>query len=505
LLAPPASHQVLSIEGIPNMPASGRTAVVLGASIAGLLAARVLADFYGNVILVERDVLPEQPVTRRGVPQGAMPHIVAARGMRIMGELFPGLPDELVAGGAQVWDDGDLSRLSMSLSGHRLTQSGKIPDPESVNVYYAHRTFLESALRRRVLGIPNVEMLQGHDAVRLTSTPRQDRVTGVVIAKRESAAETVVTADLVVDATGRGSRTPVFLDELGYGRPREDELKVHVTYAGLPVRLPPGALREFFTLVGPEPTRPMAFAMCAGEQDTYLLAIQTVAGRKAPTDHASLLGYVAELAPPHVFAAVSRAEPLADVAQYRFPSTRWRRYDQLKRTPGGLIVMGDAVCSLNPLYGQGMSVAAVEALVLRDCLRRGDRNLPRRFFRRCAKEVRGPWQAAVSSDLALPQIAGKRSVSVRIGNAYLERVLIAAENDPLLVQQFLRVMHMIAPQSSLFRPSTMMRVFRRSPRADTGDAVAIDPSRTGSPNVAAGSQFHADTVGARRHEDTRDA
>jgi 2-polyprenyl-6-methoxyphenol hydroxylase-like FAD-dependent oxidoreductase len=487
------------------MPASGQTAVVLGASIAGLLAARVLADFYGTVKVVERDVLPEQPVTRRGVPQGALPHIAAARGMQIMSDLFPGLPDELVAGGARVWNDGDLSRVSMSFSGHPFQKSGTIPDPQAIVVYYAHRTFLEWSLRRRVLAIPNIEILQGHDAVRLTSTPRHERVTGIVMAERESGTETYVAADLVVDATGRGSRTPVFLDQLGYGRPREDELKVQVTYAGLPVRMPAGTVREFVTLVGPVPTRPRAFAMFAGEADTYLVAIQTLAGHKVPTDHAALLDCAADMVSPDVLAALRRAEPLADLTQYRFPSNRWRRYDQLKRTPGGLIVMGDAFCNFNPLYGQGMSVAAIEALILRECLRKGDRNLPRRFFRRCAKEVRGPWQAAVSSDLALPQIAGKRSVSVRIGNAYLERVLIAAENDPLLVQQFLRVMHLIDPVSRLFRPSTMLRVFRRSPRVGSGDAVAIDPLRTGSPNVPSSVQFHPDTVGARRHEDARDA
>ena len=487
------------------MPGSGQTAVVLGASIAGLLAARVLADFYGTVKVVERDVLPEQPVTRRGVPQGALPHIAAARGMQIMSDLFPGLPDELVAGGARVWNDGDLSRLSMSFSGHPFQRSGTIPDPQAIVVYYAHRTFLEWSLRRRVLAIPNIEMLHGHDAVRLTSTPGHERVTGIVMAERESGAETDVAADLVVDATGRGSRTPVFLDQLGYGRPREDELKVHVTYAGLPVRMPAGAVREFVTLVGPVPTRPSAFAMFAGEGDTYMLAIQTLAGRKVPTDHAALLDCVADMVSPDVLATIRRAEPLADVTKYRFPSNRWRRYDQMKRTPGGLIVMGDAFCNFNPLYGQGMSVAAIESLILRGCLQKGDRDLPRRFFRRCAKELRGPWRAAVSSDLSLPQIAGKRSVSVRIGNAYLERVLIAAENDPLLVQQFLRVMHLIDPVSRLFRPSTMLRVFRRSPHADTGDTVAIDPLRTASPNALFGKQFHPRPVGARRHEDARDA
>ena len=184
---------------------------------------------------------------------------------------------------------------------------------------------------------------------------------------------------------------------------------------------------------------------------------------------------------PDVLATIRRAEPLADVTQYRFPSNRWRRYDKLKRTPGGLIVMGDALCSLNPLYGHGMSVAAIEALILRDCLRQGDRNLPRRFFRRCAKKIREPWRAAVSADLALPQIAGKRTLSVRIGNAYLERVLSAAENDPVLIQQFLRVMHLIDPVSSLFRPSTMLRVFRS------------DPLPTRALNMPSSTEFRADT------------
>ena len=190
------------------------------------------------------------------------------------------------------------------------------------------------------------------------------------------------------------------------------------------------------------------------------------------------------MASPDVLAALRRAEPLADLTQYRFPSNRWRRYDKMKRMPGGLIVTGDALCNLNPLYGHGMSMAAIEALVLRDCLRHGDQNLVRRFFRRCAKEIRAPWRAAVSSDLALPQIAGKRTVSVRVSNAYLDRVLNAAENDPVLIQQFLRVMHLIDPVSSLFRPSTVLRVFRRSSPAT-------------SPNKASSKEFHADAVGAR--------
>lgn len=456
--------------------------MVLGASVAGLLAARVLADFYRTVTIVERDVLPERPVSRRGVPQGALPHIPAARGMQIMGELFPGFLDELVLAGAKVWNDGDLSRLCVSFNGHRLLSSGNIPDPSSVSMYYVHRPFLEWSLRRRVTTIANVQIVQGHDAVGLRSTRNGDRVTGVVAARRDSGAQIDLTADLVVDATGRGSRAPVFLDALGYPRPREDTLTVNVTYAGVPIRLRPETLREYIAFAAPQPDRPRGYAMFAGHGDTYMLAVQTVAGHKAPADHASLLDSLAEMAPPHVLAAARRAEPLADVTRYRFPSNRWRRYDKSARTPDGLLVIGDALCNFNPLYGQGMSVAAIEALVLRDCLRHGDRDLPRRFFRRSAKDIRVAWRAAVSSDLALPQIAGRRPASIRIANAYMERVLASAESDPALVQQFMRSLNMIDRPSRLLRPSMVLRAFKASRnRGGAGTDLGQKPEISSQP------------------------
>lgn len=461
-------------------PTLGETAVVLGASIGGLLAARVLAEFYNSVTVVERDILPDGPMPRRGVAQADLPHLPAARGVQIMGELFPGFVDELVAGGARVWNDGDLSRLWVSFGGHRLLRSGTIPDPESIVSYYVSRPYIEWILRRRVYSISNVEILQAHDVMRLTSSPKGNRVTGVAVAQRDSGAEKTLTADLVVDATGRGSRTPVFLDDLGYPRPGEDQLTVHVSYAGLPVRIPPGALREYIAFSGPEPGRPRCFAMFAGENDTYRLAVQTVAGQKPPADRAALLDCLADMAPPHVLDAARRAEPLADMTHYRFPSNRWRRYDQLARTPGGLIVVGDALCNFNPLYGQGMSVAAIEALILRQCLQRGDRDLPRRYFRASAKEIRVAWQAAVASDLALPQIAGKRPLSIRIINAYLERVQAAAETDPAVVQQFLRSMNLVDPPCYFLRPSTMLRVLTKSRK----QAVVENATRIGEKREA---------------------
>lgn len=458
------------------MPELGENALVLGASIAGLLAARVLADFYGSVTVVERDVLPDGPVIRRGVPQGGLPHIPAPRGAQILSEMFPGFLDELAAGGARVWNDGDLSRLCVSFGGHRLLRTGTIPDPGSVVIHYAHRPFLESIVRRRVYAIPNVEIVDGHDVVRLTSTPQSDRVTGAAVAQRLSGAEKILTADLVVDATGRGSRVPLFLDELGYRRPREDQLTVHVAYAGIPIHVKQGMWRENIAFAAPEPRCPRGFAMFAGENNICMLAVQTVAGQQPPVDRGALLECLADIAPPHVLAVARSAEPLANVTQYRFPSNRWRRYDRLTRTPDALLVVGDALCSFNPLYGQGMSVAAIEATILRDCLQQGNRDLPQRYFRASAREIRTPWRAAVGSDLALPQIQGKRPMSVRVTNAYLDRVLEAAETDPAVVQQFLRLITMLDPPSQLLHPSTMLRVVK-APRKRSLTGISKSASK----------------------------
>jgi 2-polyprenyl-6-methoxyphenol hydroxylase-like FAD-dependent oxidoreductase len=463
---------------------SRERAVVLGASMGGLLAARVLADFYDTVTVVERDVLPSDAANRRGVPQGQHGHAVLPRCSQVLDELFPGFLDELVASGVPVWDDGDLAKVDLSVGGHQFCRTGSLRNRDSYQ-YYPSRPFLESQLRQRVQAIPNIKLLDGHDIAGLTSN--RDRVTGARVVNRNGGGESSLPADLVVDATGRGSRTPAFLETLGYGRPREDELVVHLAYASQLLRIPPGTLDVGIFAVFPEPGRPTTFAFVGYEDDTWMLTLGGMLGQQPPTERAEMLEFGKHLAPASALAALRDAEPLEEPAQYRVPSNRWRRYDKMHRMPDGLIVFGDAICSFNPIYGQGMTVASIEAIVLRDCMRRGDRDLPRRFFRASAKKIRVAWQMAVGSDLALPEVVGPHPLSMRMTNSYVDRVLAAAETDPVVAEQFLRVSGMIDPPTRLARPSFIFRVARThlrrrtngSRRHDSADTLTAPAESTG--------------------------
>jgi 2-polyprenyl-6-methoxyphenol hydroxylase-like FAD-dependent oxidoreductase len=459
----------------------GDHAVVLGASIAGLLAARVLADAYERVTVVERDPLPTTAEHRRGVSQGRHAHLLLPRGAQILDELFPGLLDDLVAGGAPVIRD--LAEFRFSPAGHLLRLEGRPADPF---ICQASRPYLEGHVRARVRALPTVEIVDRCEVVGLVTTAARDRVTGVRILRRDAGgAEETVDADLVLDATGRGGRTPVWLATMGYDQPPEERLTIQLRYATRQLRLRPGALRgQKFVTIGAEPGRPTGFVLFAQEQDRWILTAIGYDGHHPPTDPESFLAFVETAAPPDVFTAIRDAEPLDDIVAYRFPANLRRRYERVRRFPAGLLVLGDALCSTNPAYALGMSAAALQAAALQDTLAGGDRQLARRFFRAAAKPVNLAWQLAVGADLALPQVQGPRPLPVRVINAYVNRVLTAAERDPAVAERFFRVASLQDPATRLFRPSTARRVVlgnlrrRPEPAIDTATRVPISGPRT---------------------------
>ena len=449
----------------------GHHAVVLGASMGGLLAARVLADFYQNVTVVERDVLPTDTANRRGVPQGRHAHALLRRGGQIIDELFPGFLDELVAAGTPVIADGDLSKIWMSVRGHQLVRVGMARDRQAMTMYIPSRPLLECHVRRRLSAIPNVTILGGLDAAEMTSTSDGNSVTGVRVIDRDSGAERKLTADLVVDAMGRGAHTPAFLESLGYGRPVEDHIVMRTCYASQQLRIPPGTVEQLVG-ISAAPGRPTGMFLLGYENDTWMFTVFGMVGHEPPGDLTGMLSFAQEYGPAHVLAAVRAAEPLGEVTRHRMPSSQWRRYDKMRRFPDGLLVCGDAICSFDPTYGQGMTVSALDAVALRDCLRRGRHNLARRYFRATAKSIGVAWRMGAGSDLAFPEVEGRRSLSTRASNRLADWVFTACESDAVIVEKFFRVNNLIDPPVRLMHPSFISRVAAVNLRRRQGDHAA---------------------------------
>ena len=320
----------------------------------------------------------------------------------------------------------------------------------------------------------------------IATTPDGRRVAGARVLRRaDGSAEEVLGAELVVDATGRGSRTPVWLDTLGYERPKREQVKIELGYASRTYRMRPDALGGDLAVVqAATPKHPRAGALQVLEDDRGLLTLAGILGDHPPTDPAGFLDFARSLQFPDIYEAIRDAEPLGDPVSFRFPASVRHRYEWLNRFPDGLLVVGDAVCSFNPIYGQGMSVAALEALTLRRHLQRGMEPRPHRFFRDIARAIDVPWDIAVGGDLIFPGVQGRRSPKVRLVSAYLARLHAAAAHDASLASAFVRVAGLVARPESLLRPRVALRVLRASlhPAAETVAAPSTE-TPSGRPDI----------------------
>ena len=204
---------------------------------------------------------------------------------------------------------------------------------------------------------------------------------------------------------------------------------MRLVYSSQLLRIPPGTLNEQLVLVGPFPGRPTGMALFGYENDTWMFTLLGMAGHEPPDEPTAMLAFADGLAQAHVLAAISAAEPLSEVCRFRYPQSRWRRYDKMRAFPAGLLVLGDAFCSFNPIYGQGMTVAALQAQALHQCLRRGVNDLALRYFRVAARPVGVAWRFAAGGDLNLPEVDGPRPLSTRLTNRYVDWLLAAAETD----------------------------------------------------------------------------
>ena len=427
----------------------GGYAVVAGAGMAGLLAARVLADYFHQVILIEKDPLPDGPVARKGVPQANHIHNLHEAGRKTLEDLFPGFSEDLIAAGGNRIDINSDSRVF--IEGDVLAHgSGQLP------MYCASRPLFELVTRRRVDDIENVSLRENCQFVDYLVGEAAADVEGISI--RQDGRTESIPADLVVDATGRTSRTPGWLAEHDYPTPAVDEVHIDVAYSTACVNRPADAQQTRVVL--PNPPRKRGGGMFPVENGRWMMTLFGVHGEHAPAEPGGFADFAASLPVPD-FKRVIDEHGLASetIEQYPFPSNRRVRYEEVDRFPDGLVVIGDGIASFNPIYGQGMSVAALEAVQLHHALAAdGTDDLAHRFFQRAETVVDDAWMLAVGADFQFPQTTGPKPTGTDLVNTYLSRLLRKGRTDGEVADAFNRVIIMEERPTSLFRPGILWRV-----------------------------------------------
>lgn len=452
-------------------------AIVIGGSMAGLLACRVLSDYFDHVTLIERDRFPEEPAPRKGVPQSYHLHTLLMQGLIILEELFPGLQDELIAAGASLLDVGeDMAWLSPA--------GWEVRFPSNIKTLACSRNLLEWSVRRRVATCPKVSFIQKAEVTTLLSNADNTHVVGARIRWRnlpqlDPKSEELLHADLVVDASGRSSKAPLWLTTLGYMPPQETKVNSFLGYASRVYQRLPELHSEWQSLLiyAAPPSITRGGGILPLEGNCWIVSLYGVGGDYPPTDEAGFLEFARSLRNPMLYNAIQEAEPRSPIFGYHPTGNCLRHYERLSYLPEGLVVLGDAACTFNPLYAQGMTTAALGAMTLNQCLldqpwRRGDgtyTGLTQRFQKKLAKVNAAPWLLATSEDFRVHETeGGTPDWAIRLMHGYMDQVMQLTTEDAKVRFVLLEVLNMLKPPTALFRPSILIQLLRQRFRSTVG-------------------------------------
>ncbi|EFH84713.1 NAD(P)/FAD-dependent oxidoreductase [Ktedonobacter racemifer] len=441
-------------------------ALVIGGGIAGLLAARVLVKHFHHVTLVERDHYPQEPIFRPGVPQGRQVHTLLLRGQQALETLFPGLGKKLLAHGAIAHDYGN---ESLYYYGGRCPH---IP-PTLLQGWTSSRLLLEWQIRQELLGYHSLCFKEGYEVMGLVASAEKKQVTGVRIRERthtppESREISQITADLVVDASGSSSLAPRWLEELGYDAPKETIVDTLVGYATR-FYMPP-AQRNDWKLIAIQGTQQSqrGGVLMAIEGNRWMVVLAGTKKDYPSTREEEFLTFARSLPDPTLYEAIKEATPISPIYGYRHTANRIRHFEQLQQYPEQFLVLGDAACCFNPIYGQGMTVAALEALMLDVCLGESSRQqgFAHRFQRKVAHAIATPWQLATAA--ALP--GTKESLTGRVSRWYLEHLISLLPTDQATWLTFLEVIHMLRSPLALMHPRIVAKVLTARKRISSPES-----------------------------------
>jgi 2-polyprenyl-6-methoxyphenol hydroxylase-like FAD-dependent oxidoreductase len=477
-------------------------AVVIGGSIAGLCAARVLSDVFERVTVLDRDTYPDEAQHRKGIPQSRHPHALLDGGRRQLERLFPGFVAKMLAGGALELDPGrDMAFLRAGGWAPRRTTPNTL--------LFSSRVLIESVIRKLSARHENVRYIENTEVTGLVASDHPRRVTGVRM-RKAGGKTSELQADLVVDASGRATHAADWLRELGLPAPQQTVVDADSGYSTRWYQGPSEAERpaewwwrclwlEPIIEGAARPEEEYFGVLFPVEGDRWIVTTASWGGRKLPRDPESFERTISKLRTPVLADAIARAQPISQVYARRAMQNSWRHYERWSVELPGFIATGDATCGFNPVYGQGMTSAAFCATVLERCLRREDpasARFVRRFFREQAKFLSVPWMMATSRDRQQARVIDSDDTATpsRLGQLvrrgatfYLGQVALAAARDPLVNRRLFDVINLsVRPSALLFDPRIHARVawarFRQllaPPIADDGEIPAYPPAPTG--------------------------
>ncbi|HKE60714.1 MAG TPA: FAD-dependent monooxygenase [Pyrinomonadaceae bacterium] len=463
-----------SSTAVPGSPQrrERRHALVIGSSMAGMLAARVLSDHFSSVTILERDSLTAETEHRRGIPQAQHLHALLARGLQIIEQLFPGIGEELVHAGAVPLETGsDVAWLTPAGWG-KYFQS-------NLQILSFTRPFLDKYIRRRLVQIENIKIIPDCDVVALVSNSKRNGVSGVTVKLcceddsaagdvRPPQAERFIDADLVVDASGRHSRAPQWLKALGYQAPRETVVNAFIGYATRLYERPAASNASWkaILLQSAPPENPRAGLLFPIEKNRWILTIAGGGRDYPPTDEREFINFIESLRSSLLFDVLRDAKPISPIRSYRNTENRLRHYDEMSSFPGNFVLLGDSVCAFNPVYGQGMTVAAMDAMELDRAVSTWkkesfDAEFGRRFQRKLAKIQKLPWSLATGEDFRYRETEGaKAGFMGHLMHSYIDKLVALTTRDITVRAVWLRVFQMLEPPSRLFQPRILAKVLR---------------------------------------------
>jgi 2-polyprenyl-6-methoxyphenol hydroxylase-like FAD-dependent oxidoreductase len=445
----------------------GAQAVVIGGSLAGLMTARVLADYFDAVNVLERDHIDDQPTPHQSIPQGNHLHVLLLGGQRVMASLYPGFVEQLIGLGAVRCRAGKEVAFYPP-TGKAFSLTGTVREPRDLgfDLTCQSRGLLEYCVRQCTLRYPNIMFARGSTVQGLAC--EDGRVRGVHYT-RSGEAQALAT-DLVVDAGGRRSQTPRWLTELGFQAPVETAIGVDIGYASTKFHVPEDydAPEGLLVYTGPPPDFPDGAIMQIIEHRTWHLTMGGRFGNYPPHDASGFLAFAKALHTPKLYDLIKDAERVADIATYRFPTSLRRHYERLTAFPKGLLVLGDAISSFNPVYGQGMSSAALQVQALQQALEeratepQGLDGLARSFFPKAAEVIDTPWALAAGQDLAFPQTRGERPANFEERAQYFAQLDALTADDIEVHRLLTEVYNLVKPLSALDEESLRSRVEART-------------------------------------------